>query len=92
MTAAAKMVAISESAPKNLPKEMSDLYNGIVDGVHQCAVKGLRGISLTMEIPEHLVDYCPHIIGDLRSGGFKVDIIAFEPSRMGAQCTLFVTW
>ena len=90
--AAQKMAEIAKNVPKALPEGMGDLYDSVVKSVQECALKAMSGMSLTLEIPEHLVDYCPHIIGDLRSGGFKVDIIAFEPSRMGVQCTLFVTW
>lgn len=94
MTAAEKMADISKSAPKGLPEGMGDLYDSIVNSVDACAKSGMRGMSLTMEIPDHLVNYCPHVVGDLRSGGFHVDIIAFEPSRLGlgATLTLFLTW
>ncbi|QEQ95002.1 hypothetical protein HWC63_gp176 [Erwinia phage pEp_SNUABM_01] len=49
-------------------------------------------MALTTEIPEHLVDYCPHIVGDLRHGGFAVDIIAYEPTMQGITMSLFLTW
>lgn len=86
------MAGVAASAPKNLPEGMSDVFNGIVESVHKCAVKGMRGMALSTEIPDHLIEYCPHMVGDLRNGGFTVDIISYEPSMQGATMSLFLTW
>lgn len=94
MSAADAMRALAVAAPKNLPEGIGDLYDGVVKSVHECATKGMRGMNLTLEVPVHLTDFLPHVVGDIRSGGFYVDIIAYEPSNMGRgeMITLFVTW
>lgn len=92
MNAAQNMAKIAENAPKKLPEGMGDFFNGIVESVHKCALLGMRGMSLSTEIPDHLSDYCPHIVGDLRGGGFTVDIIGYEPTIQGVTMTLFLTW
>lgn len=91
-TAAQKMAQIAANAPKQLPTEMSDLYNEIVKGVAEAAKKGLRGTAMTIELPDHQCDYCAHIVGDLRAGGFQLDIIGYEPTMQGATITFFLTW
>lgn len=51
------------------------------------------GMGLSLELPEDMSDYLPHIVGDLRGGGFTVDVIAYQPTKkFSTLVNLFVTW
>ena len=55
----------------------------------------MLGMEMTVEVPDNLSTYVPHIIGDLRGGGLTVDIIAYAPLRsglLGHSVSLFITW
>jgi len=86
------MREIAESAEKKTPELMKDLYDQIVSGITQCAKKGMNGMGMSLEFPDELVEYLPHIVGDLRGGGFTVDIISYQPAAKGASVNLFITW
>ncbi len=86
------MREIAGRAEKKTPESMKTLYDEIVNGVGTCAQKGMMGMGITMDFPEEVRDYIPHIIGDLRGGGFVIDIIAYQPSKNGVMINFFVTW
>lgn len=91
--AASRMREIAENAEKKTPEGMKKLYDEIVGGMSECARMGMFGMGLTLELPEEMSDYLPHIVGDLRGGGFQVDIIAYQPTKkFSTVVSLFVTW
>ncbi len=92
MSVANKMREIASNAEKQTPEEMKDIFDQIVNGIAQCARKGMFGMGLSMDFPEEMSDYLPHIVGDLRNGGFTVDIISYQPSVQGTSINFFVTW
>ncbi|AFC21310.1 hypothetical protein GAP31_128 [Cronobacter phage vB_CsaM_GAP31] len=49
-------------------------------------------MGLSMDFPVEMSDYLPHIVGDLRNGGFTVDIISYQPTVQGTSINFFVTW
>lgn len=92
MSAASKMRGIAEIANAAIPPEMNQLYDNMVEGIHQCAKKGLLGMGMVIDLPDHLLDYLPHIIADLRGGCFEVDVVEVEPSMQGIRARLYITW
>ena len=89
---AKKMRFIAEESEKKVPKEMDELYDQIVQGISSCAKKGLLGMTMTVDLPEELGDYCPHIVGDLRGGGFSIDVLSATALKNGYRLGLFITW
>lgn len=87
-----KMREIAGNAKKETPESLKDLYDQIVDGIAQCAKKGMYGMGLSLQFPEEMSDYLPHIVGDLRGGGFTVDVISYQPTKQGTAINFFVTW
>ncbi|QXL90607.1 hypothetical protein [Salmonella phage NINP13076] len=49
-------------------------------------------MGLSLQFPEEMSDYLPHIVGDLRGGGFTVDVISYQPTKQGTAINFFVTW
>ncbi len=49
-------------------------------------------MGMSLQFPEEMGDYLPHIVGDLRGGGFTVDIISYQPTKQGTSINIFVTW
>lgn len=93
MNVANKMREIAENAEKRTPENLKTLYDQIVEGIAACAKKGMMGMGLSLELPEEMSDYLPHIVGDLRGGGFTVDVIAYQPTKkFSTLVNLFVTW
>lgn len=92
MSVANKMREIANNAEKQTPAEMKDIFDQIVNGIAQCAKKGMYGMGLSMDFPVEMSDYLPHIVGDLRNGGFTVDIIGYQPTMQGTSINFFVTW
>lgn len=89
------MREIAKNAEKQTPKEMNELYDQVVTGIATCAKAGMLGMEMTVEVPDNLSTYVPHIIGDLRGGGLTVDVIAYAPLRsglLGHSVSLFITW
>ncbi len=86
-----KMREIANNGEKQTPESLKELYDQIVDGIAQCARKGCTGWDF-LQFPEEMNDYLPHIVGDLRGGGFTVDIISYQPTKQGTAINFFVTW
>lgn len=89
---ASKMREIANKSKKDTPKSLVELYDQIVNGISQCAKKGLFGMGMSLQFPEEMGDYLPHIVGDLRGGGFTIDIISYQPTKQGTSINIFVTW
>lgn len=47
---------------------------------------------MSLELPEEVRDYLPHIVGDLRGGGLTIDIISYQPLKYGVAVNMFITW
>lgn len=91
-TVANKMREIAKNAEKNFPAGVKEIETMLVEAVAESAKMGLFGVGLTLQAPEELHNYIPHIIGDLRGGGLTVDVINVTMTVQGTDTGLFITW
>ena len=92
MNAKETLHSLAMKAPITLPKDMNELYDAVVATAKEKAVAGFLGCSFTLKIPDHLSDYIPHMIADLRSGGISVDVVGMNPEKDAVFVFLMLTW
>lgn len=96
MTVANKMRELSLRNKEKLdPEKTKVVFDSFVDGVAQAAQAGLMGTPFFIEVEEEDVVYITHVIGDLRSEGFNVQVVslmALDKQSKVVSMNLFVTW
>ncbi len=93
--AGANLRRIALESDRKHPKEVREIYEQLVMFIQKNASEGRLGCLMTISLPEHLEEYLPHIIGDLRGGGMCVDIASYQRGRTAQQTVLVglvVTW
>lgn len=97
MTVASKMRELSLSNKARLdPEKTKVVFDSFVEGVAQASKAGLMGTPFSIEVEYEDMAYIAHVIGDLRSEGFNVQVVSLVSvdNKRGTvfALNLFVTW
>ncbi len=92
MSAKDKLHQLALKRPVTLPDELNSINDAIVGEIQNKALAGFLGCGFSINLPSHLSDYFPHIVGDLRAGGLQVDVVGISPEKNNTVAYLTVTW
>lgn len=92
--AALEVRKLAKSKPSKKDKPFKDMEDQLFAAIKVSAEQGLFGTTVTIKVPSESQDLVASFIGELRHGGFKVDVIdcQFESYETVMSFVMIITW